>query len=160
MTAALDYRATHWGEEGPVDGRRIAVAVPTSAPLETICEVRSIVYRTKKRGDARPTPYEHAFERPFPKLARVRGARGASLVIVGGGYTVTRRGIEETKRARATRLPDPTTADLVDLGELEEFGLADDKVIAFRRPRPRLAYSAGSRGLFIAGGNHQLGGAK
>lgn len=154
---SLTYRATHWGEDGPIAARSLTVADPSSAPLETICEVKSIVYVTTKRGDDAPTPYEHRFARPYPVLARLPGHRGASLVLVGGGYTVTRRGIEETKRARAERLPDPTTGDLVELGELEELGRGRGaKPITFRSPRPRLAYARGHRGLFVAGGNQQV----
>lgn len=52
-------------------------------------ELREIQYDTEKLGDG-PSSYVHEFLRPFPTLARTR--RG-HLVICGGGYRFTLRGI-------------------------------------------------------------------
>mgnify|MGYP005846928769 CR=1 FL=1 len=61
----------------------------TPRVLVELGELRALVYRAAR--DGRPRQYVHFFERP-PRL--LADAHGRQLVIAGGRYCVTRRGIE------------------------------------------------------------------
>ena len=94
-----EYAVTHWGERGEISQRDLLTPDPTSGTLVELGELISVTYRTKKGGDDDATDYEHHFEprRPTssakrPVLAYLAGDGG--LVICGGNYRVTKRGIE------------------------------------------------------------------
>lgn len=101
MTSAgrREYVRTHWGERGTVAKRELRAPDPSSGTLVELGELISVTYRTTKGGDDAATDYEHHFEprRPTssakrPVLAYLAGDGG--LVICGGNYRVTKRGIE------------------------------------------------------------------
>jgi hypothetical protein len=85
------YERTHWGQVGPVDYRKLRVADPFHDACVELGQLVSIVYRTKKGRDRELTDYEHEFKRELPRLAFTMNER--LLVICGGGYTVSERGI-------------------------------------------------------------------
>jgi len=88
--AAVRYRLTHWGLGGK-SARPVAMraADPTCGVYTLLGELRSVVYFTEKGGDGGPAEYEHEFSRPRPELLYSDGG----LVIAGGGYHVSARGI-------------------------------------------------------------------
>ena len=59
--------------------------------LVQLGELRGVIYASDRSGDGVKRTYIHFMERP-PMLAC--NARGDQLYIIGGGYRVTRRGIE------------------------------------------------------------------
>lgn len=89
MSDPPSYRATHWGERGPVRERRLSAPDPKAGELFELGQLVSLVYLTVKWGDTELTEYEHAFSRPRPILAYGPGG----LVICGGRYKVGIRGI-------------------------------------------------------------------
>jgi hypothetical protein len=82
------YKRDHWGQTGPWDVRRLTAADPRLVSV-ALGELVSVVYRTKKGRDRELTDYEHPFSRPLPVLAY----HGGGLLILGGKYRVTERGI-------------------------------------------------------------------
>lgn len=91
LDAAAMYRRTHWGLRGDETPRMLRVAEPRkSGTLVQLGDLVSVVYRTKKLGDSGPTEYEHEFERSLPVLCH---DGNGLLVIAGGRYRMTRRGI-------------------------------------------------------------------
>lgn len=89
--AAREYRRTHWGHPGDYDLR----ALPSADPREVAVELGrlvAVVYETTK-GRGRPVRwYEHDFGEPLPVLGY--GLRSGVLVVLGGQYQITRKGIE------------------------------------------------------------------
>jgi hypothetical protein len=88
--ARMAYRITHWGAGGSHPGVRVLPAANPADPLVELGELFSLVYRTHKLGDG-PSEYEHEFSAPLPLLAFSVESR--RLVIAGGHYRVTARGI-------------------------------------------------------------------
>lgn len=84
------FERFHWGDE-PDGTRRLAVPViePGGVQLYALGDIVEITYAARKGGE-KLAWWEHAFEAPFPVLASTEAGR---LVICGGGYRVTRRGI-------------------------------------------------------------------
>ena len=87
-TAVRQYRRDHWGQPGPNGPRALSAADPRVLSIELGALV-AVVYRTKKGEDARLTDYEHLFSKPFPVLSY----NDTGLIIAGGKYHVTERGI-------------------------------------------------------------------
>lgn len=87
--AAAEYADKHWGERGRGRVRARRAPDPTHGTLAELGELTAVTYRTKKRGDTRPTDYEHEFEGKKPRLAYNDGG----LVVVGGDYVIARGGI-------------------------------------------------------------------
>ena len=87
-TAIRQYRRDHWGQPGPRGVRAIVAADPRILSIELGALV-AVVYRTKKGEDRSLTDYEHHFSRPLPILSY----NHTGLVIAGGKYHVTERGI-------------------------------------------------------------------
>jgi hypothetical protein len=87
-----EYRKTHWGHRGKPDRILEADVADTSKPgaFVMLGELVSVAYRTTKAGDPPNCVYEHTFERPYPILAY---SRDRLLVIAGGKYTISKRGI-------------------------------------------------------------------
>lgn len=92
-SAALrEYRRSHWGLGGEGKVREGKAPDPRAGTLVQLGELVSVVYLTRKLGDLAPTEYEHDFGREgrgLPLLAYNK----TGLVIVGGSYRVTARGI-------------------------------------------------------------------
>jgi hypothetical protein len=86
--AVKQYRRDHWGQSGPHRVRALRAADPRILSIE-LGELVAVVYRTKKGEDTRLTDYEHHFSRPLPVLSY----NHTGLVIAGGKYHVTERGI-------------------------------------------------------------------
>ena len=78
-----EYTKFHWGKNPePEVAREFDYKPSNSAILGTF---RGIMYQTNKKGDG-DSIYVHAFESPFPLITE-------SLVIIGGRYTIEKRGI-------------------------------------------------------------------
>lgn len=89
--ARFRYRLTHWGLGGKnakVEG--LSCADPTCGTFTKLGDLVEVTYRTEKGGDGGVAEYTHEFLRPLPELVYSSGG----LVVAGGGYTVTARGIE------------------------------------------------------------------
>lgn len=89
-SGARKYTRLHWGLAG--NGRTSATTAPDpkAAPLVLLGDLVSVVYRTAKGADGL-SEYEHEFGATMPKLLV---NREGGLIIAGGRYTVTTRGIE------------------------------------------------------------------
>lgn len=87
---AANYRRLHWGQHGdrPAESLR-AAELSRGEELTLLGDLVSVTYRTEKGADG-PSDYEHRFATPRPRLAVTAGGL---LVIAGGGYDVTERGI-------------------------------------------------------------------
>ena len=84
------YQEAHWGEKGSFRTRRVWAPDPSEGELIVLGTLTEIVYLTVKGGDGgRGTDYTHEFERSRPLLCYNR----TGLVIAGGGYKVSARGI-------------------------------------------------------------------
>ena len=91
---ALDeFRRSHWGWPGKSKIRSLDAPDPTRGTLTALGPLVSVVYLARKGPEARPPllEYEHAFTRPLPVLTYTEDG---GLVVAGGKYTVTERGIE------------------------------------------------------------------
>lgn len=82
------YKKTHWGNKGGDPVRELRVA-DVSGPVTMLGTLELVEYFTDKRGDG-PSVYYHDFSDEKPILAYDR--RGL-LVVAGGTYEVTERGI-------------------------------------------------------------------
>ena len=82
------YRRDHWGQTGTYAAQRLEAANPRLRS-EAIAPIVAVTYRTKKGADRVLTDYRHPFKRPRPVLAW----NPSGLLIVGGVYHVTERGI-------------------------------------------------------------------
>ncbi len=94
MVAALraaerDYRRFHWGNL-PTAARRVSVRRPSV--LVEVGELVSLTYRTAK-GGGRRDDWIHFHRPPRPRLAY--DLKSGDLFLVGGGYRITPRGIED-----------------------------------------------------------------
>lgn len=90
MRRAADFRrAFTWGR--PAHRVRRANVSPAPRALTELGRLKAVIYSVNKEGDG-PSEYIHEFEAPRPALAMDIDNR--RLHVVGGGYTVTRRGIE------------------------------------------------------------------
>jgi hypothetical protein len=86
--AAREYREFHWGHEA--DGTAVWSA-PLVKPHDVLTELGELVeiaYETRKDEHA---IWVHPFEPKRPVLASTATGR---LVVVGGSYRITKRGIE------------------------------------------------------------------
>jgi hypothetical protein len=81
----------HWGIPAKKVARR-KVSPPPKVGVK-LGELVAVTYRTRKRGES-ATDFYHEFGKPGKKPQLVMDARSKRLHIVGGGYTVTSRGIE------------------------------------------------------------------
>jgi hypothetical protein len=82
------YRRDHWGQEGTKPARRHEAGDPRIAS-ESLGAIVAVTYRTRKGRDTRLTDYRHPFSRPRPVLAW----NPSGLLIAGGAYHVSERGI-------------------------------------------------------------------
>lgn len=80
----------HWGRESETLESVELTRIEDGTVLVQLGVLAEISYITQK-GDDPVTIYEHSFEEGMPILAAT--ADGGRLVIVGGDYKVTRRGI-------------------------------------------------------------------
>jgi hypothetical protein len=69
----------------------VHVPDPTLGPLAVLGPCVAIAYRARKDAESVEVDYEHAFGRPLPILCANSAKK---LILAGGGYTITRRGIE------------------------------------------------------------------
>lgn len=83
------YRVTHWGLAGEQEVTASRAADPRQGVLTQLGTLREVTYETSKAGDPKRTWYTHKFSSPLPELAYSQ----SGLVICGGGYRVTWRGI-------------------------------------------------------------------
>lgn len=88
--AKKKYKRLHWGLTGRGKVARTTAPDPSKGTLVLLGDVVSIVYRTAKGADGL-SEYEHEFSGPLPKLLVTTDG---GLVIGGGSYRVTTRGIE------------------------------------------------------------------
>lgn len=86
--ADRDYEKFHWGR-APTEAtwERVPNVRPGDV-LSSLGELSEVAYETKKGGEH--AIYVHAFDAPKPHLG---ATSDGGLVIVGGNYRVTRRGI-------------------------------------------------------------------
>lgn len=86
--AARDYTDFHWGNppEGTIEAD--APAIEPGEVVWTLGELAEVAYETTKRNEH--AIWVHAFQAPRPVLAF---SESGHLLIVGGGYEVTPRGI-------------------------------------------------------------------
>lgn len=90
--AAREYVRTHWGHPGTRADQSLRVADPAERYFAVLGELVAVTYETQKGKLARVEDFEHEFLRPRPLL--VFSPRSRLLLIAGGSYTVTARGIE------------------------------------------------------------------
>jgi hypothetical protein len=83
------YREFHWGVPARKVDRRAVSPRPTV--LVGLGTLHDVTYATNKKGDG-PSLYNHKFEGKKPLLAM--DFDNERLHVVGGSYTVTKRGIE------------------------------------------------------------------
>jgi hypothetical protein len=88
--ALAEYRRTHWGLGGVRRVRELLAPDPTAGTLVELGRLVSVVYETRKLGDLERTEYEHDFG---PRGRPILAFNASGLVIVGGRYRVTTRGI-------------------------------------------------------------------
>lgn len=93
LAAAKEYAKTHWGAPGKARLVESRCADPGASILVKLGRLTYVEYETTKRGDPPRTFYQHDFARPYPELTYSTEDDGGGLVIVGGGYTVTKHGI-------------------------------------------------------------------
>lgn len=90
--ARSEYVLTHWGARGETPDRKLRCADSSELFFTQLGVLRQVQYETRK-GVLRPVElFEHDFLRPYPVLCFSPSSR--LLLIAGGGYTVTSRGIE------------------------------------------------------------------
>lgn len=88
--AEREFRGFHWGR--PAKRVRRERLPETEGVLVEIGELLGLAYRTDKGGDGEED-WLHWHDEPRPRLAYDPDTR--DLFILGGGYTVTDRGIED-----------------------------------------------------------------
>lgn len=88
--AGLAYVVTHWGHPGQRKTTTQPAANPSFGTYTALGKLKAVVYETNKLGDGL-SEYEHEFDAPYPVLAF--NAATKKLIIAGGRYTVTARGI-------------------------------------------------------------------
>jgi hypothetical protein len=88
------YKKEHWGRTGTRGLVETKTADPRADEVFPVMgELYSVTYKTKKGADTDPDLYEHKFGRPRPLLLYAP-KQGGLLLIGGGRYRVTERGIE------------------------------------------------------------------
>jgi hypothetical protein len=85
------YKEAHWGKK-PKGAKTLDAPDPKQGPLAALGELVEVTYGTIKTGDTSTTNYTHTFtlKEGRPTLAYNRKGR---LLILGGGYTMEKRGI-------------------------------------------------------------------
>lgn len=90
--AHAEYVKTHWGDPGEWRNKNLRCADPKEVYFAVLGRLHAVTYETRK-GRLRPVElWEHEFDRPAPVLCY--SPKSKLLLIAGGGYTVTARGIE------------------------------------------------------------------
>ena len=89
--AKVGYRVKHWGLGGRGKLQAVRCADPSRGVYTLLGELVAVSYATEKGGDGGPAIYDHEFSRPLPEL--LYSESGEGLVIAGGKYRVTARGI-------------------------------------------------------------------
>lgn len=90
FAARREYTRTHWGRRGRRQVRGDAAANPAHGTAVELGTLRAVHYETRKGSDGQVTIYEHDFEGRRPVLLYNEGG----LLVAGGGYVVSRHGIE------------------------------------------------------------------
>lgn len=90
--AEAEYIRAHWGDRGNVPDQELACADPDDLFFTVLGVLTHVTYETKKGRHAPAELWEHEFRRPKPVLCYSPSSK--RLLIAGGGYTVTDRGIE------------------------------------------------------------------
>lgn len=90
--ARVSYIETHWGHPGDIPDQRLRCADPADVHFAVLGTLAAVTYETAKGRFALPELWEHEFLNPRPLLCY--SPRSKLLLIAGGGYTVTKRGIE------------------------------------------------------------------
>lgn len=90
--ARRSYVRTHWGHPGDEPDRALVVADPSEHFFAVLGELDSLTYEAAKGRFSRANLWQHEFGTPRPVLCY--SPTSGLLVIAGGRYTVTRRGIE------------------------------------------------------------------
>lgn len=88
--ALREYERTHWGERGRSRISQAQAPNPHHGTATKLGRLVSLVYLTRKGGDAEPTEYEHEFEGCRPELVYNDGG----LMIAGGSYRIREGGID------------------------------------------------------------------
>jgi hypothetical protein len=86
------YRAAHWGLPSTEAGNYDVNEPGDNRKLIGLGLVHSIVYVTRKKGDAGDTEYEHKFSSSDPPLLAY-GSDDGRLYFLGGKYRMTVHGI-------------------------------------------------------------------
>jgi hypothetical protein len=89
--ARKSYVETHWGSSGEMTDQKLRCADPEEV-MVVLGQLDSIVYDTAKGRFSPSELWEHEFGSPRPVLCYSPTSR--LLLIAGGRYTVTNRGIE------------------------------------------------------------------
>ena len=90
--ARRDYVRTHWGDPGDLRDQNLRCADPGEVYFAVMGRLHAVTYETAK-GNGPPELWEHHFSRPKPLLCYSPTSK--LLLIAGGVYTVTPRGIEK-----------------------------------------------------------------
>jgi hypothetical protein len=90
FSRAPGYRGTHWGSGGD-HARGRGVAGDPRGRLHLLGTWREVAYEATKTGYPAGSVFRHAFKSPPPAITYTDEGK---LVIVGGKYRVTMRGIE------------------------------------------------------------------
>jgi hypothetical protein len=88
--AKSEYRRSHWGDRGDGAVSSQEIADSHDGPFVVLGRLVSIAYETTKGGEC--AVWEHDFGHNGPDLCY--HPKSKRLIIAGGDYTVTRRGIE------------------------------------------------------------------
>jgi hypothetical protein len=95
--AKEEYRRVHWGERGTYDVANIWAPNPVAGVPVDLGVLRRIDYETTKGGDPERTIYFHHFgkrgEKGDGEGCPVLAFNKGGLLILGGSYRVTERGI-------------------------------------------------------------------
>ncbi len=86
------YIETHWGNRGDMEPQRLRCADPEEVAFVIMGQLDSVTYDTAKGRFSAPELWEHKFKNPRPLLCY--SPRTKLLLVAGGAYTVTKRGIE------------------------------------------------------------------
>jgi hypothetical protein len=85
------YKEAHWGKK-PKGARTLDAPDPRQGPLSALGELVEVTYGTIKTGDTSMTNYTHTFTTTEGRPTLAYNRRGR-LLILGGGYTMEKRGI-------------------------------------------------------------------
>lgn len=87
------YRSLHWGAPAPPKPTTWLVPDPDEGPLVEMGALVAVEYWTHKKGDP-PSVYRHRFGKKDGSRCPILVVNGErKLIIAGGYYSVTRRGI-------------------------------------------------------------------